>query len=111
MHRTKSPPRKSVLSPAQRSILHPQSVEKSFAGLEEIKQEQRDTRVAPKWDDIYDPTPPNLYQDCFGSAEERKDKAEWKARLYAHRLAQGRGGGRVDKRRHDAGRLEDRKGR
>ena len=96
---------KSLRASAKRSNPHPRRVEKRLAGLKGGKEDEIDNDVAAKWEDIHDPTRPNLYQDYMGSAKERKDSSKWKARQYSQQLARGRGGGRVDRRRHDGARL------
>jgi splicing factor 45 len=40
------------------------------------------------WDDIYDPTRPNNYEEYKHSDEKIREVREWKDRLYAHRMAQ-----------------------
>ena len=39
------------------------------------------------WDDIYDPTRPNNYEEYKHSDEKIREVREWKDRLYAHRMA------------------------
>lgn len=39
------------------------------------------------WDDIYDPTRPNSYEEYKHSDEKIREVREWKDRLYAHRTA------------------------
>jgi splicing factor 45 len=39
------------------------------------------------WDDIYDPTRPNNYEEYRHSDEKIREVREWKDRLYAHRMA------------------------
>ncbi|KAF9887892.1 hypothetical protein FE257_009552 [Aspergillus nanangensis] len=39
------------------------------------------------WDDIYDPTRPNNYEEYKHSDEQIAEVREWKDRLYAHRMA------------------------
>lgn len=38
------------------------------------------------WDDIYDPSRPNNYEDYKNSEEKIREVREWKDRLYAHRM-------------------------
>ena len=39
------------------------------------------------WDDIYDPSRPNSYEEYKHSDEKIREVREWKDRLYAHRAA------------------------
>jgi splicing factor 45 len=39
------------------------------------------------WDDLYDPTRPNNYEEYMKSEERIREIREWKERLYAHKLA------------------------
>lgn len=39
------------------------------------------------WDDIYDPSRPNSYEEYKHSDEKIREVREWKDRLYAHRMA------------------------
>lgn len=39
------------------------------------------------WDDIYDPTRPNSYEEYKHSDEKIREVRDWKDRLYAHRMA------------------------
>lgn len=38
------------------------------------------------WDDVYDPTQPNVYGDYKRSEEQTREIRDWKARLYYHQL-------------------------
>ena len=38
------------------------------------------------WDDIYDPSRPNSYEEYKNSEEKIREVREWKDRLYAHRM-------------------------
>ncbi|KAL9108641.1 MAG: hypothetical protein Q9227_006587 [Pyrenula ochraceoflavens] len=49
---------------------------KNNKGVEEVPQ---------NWDDIYDPSRPNNYEDYKQSEEKIREIREWKDRLYAHR--------------------------
>ncbi|KAI6890929.1 hypothetical protein KC334_g14413 [Hortaea werneckii] len=46
---------------------------------------KQDTRIWD-WDDIYDPTLPNIYADYKGSEEQYREIRDWKARLYYQQL-------------------------
>ena len=43
--------------------------------------------MAQNWDDIYDPSRPNNYEEYKHSDEKLLEVREWKDRLYAHRIA------------------------
>lgn len=43
--------------------------------------------MTQNWDDIYDPSRPNNYEDYKNSDEKLAEIREWKDRLYAHRTA------------------------
>ena len=47
-------------------------------------------QVVQDWDDIYDPTRPNNYEEYLNSDEKRREIREWKEKLYAHRRARRR---------------------
>lgn len=42
--------------------------------------------MVQNWDDIYDPSRPNNYEDYKNSDEKIAEVREWKDRLYAHRM-------------------------
>ena len=46
--------------------------------------------MVQNWDDIYDPSRPNNYEDYKNSEEKLAEIREWKDRLYAHRMARQR---------------------
>lgn len=50
------------------------------------KQRHEEKMAAQNWDDIYDPSRPNNYEDYKNSEEKYREIREWKDRLYAHRL-------------------------
>jgi splicing factor 45 len=57
-------------------------------GRKRKKNKQREEYVAIQdWDDIYDPTRPNSYEEYKNSDEKIREVREWKDRLYAHRMA------------------------
>ena len=53
------------------------------------KKGGQETRVWD-WDDIYDPTLPNVYGDYKGSEEQYREIRDWKARLYYHQLKEAK---------------------
>lgn len=57
-------------------------------GRKRKKNKQREEHIAVQdWDDIYDPTRPNNYEEYKNSDEKIREVREWKDRLYAHRMA------------------------
>jgi splicing factor 45 len=57
-------------------------------GRKHKKKKQREEHVIVQdWDDIYDPTRPNSYEEYKNSDEKIREVREWKDRLYAHRMA------------------------
>ncbi|KAI9657536.1 MAG: hypothetical protein M1831_004152 [Alyxoria varia] len=60
--------------------------------------------AAQDWDDIYDPSRPNSYEEYKGSEERWREVREWKHRLYAHRMKRRRGSGSSDRSGGDIGR-------
>ncbi|KAH7407716.1 hypothetical protein BKA64DRAFT_775810 [Cadophora sp. MPI-SDFR-AT-0126] len=57
-------------------------------GKRRKKNKPREEYVAfQDWDDIYDPSRPNSYEEYKHSDEKIREVREWKDRLYAHRMA------------------------
>lgn len=56
-------------------------------GRKRRKKNKEDYEVVQDWDDIYDPSRPNNYEEYKNSDEKIREVREWKDRLYAHRLA------------------------
>jgi splicing factor 45 len=57
-------------------------------GRKKRKKNNREEHMAIQdWDDIYDPTRPNNYEEYKHSDEKIREVREWKDRLYAHRIA------------------------
>lgn len=55
------------------------------------RKKNRDAQAAViNWDDIYDPSRPNIYDEYKHSDEKIREIREWKDRLYAHRMARQR---------------------
>lgn len=54
------------------------------------KTNREQTVVIQNWDDIYDPSRPNSYEDYKDSDEKMAETRDWKDRLYAHRMARER---------------------
>ncbi|MCJ1292661.1 hypothetical protein MMC34_004214 [Xylographa carneopallida] len=47
---------------------------------------KEESHVVQNWDDIYDPSRPNNYEEYKNSDEKIREVREWKDRLYAHRM-------------------------
>lgn len=56
-------------------------------GRKKRKKNRDESHVAQNWDDIYDPSRPNSYEEYKNSDEKIREVREWKDRLYAHRMA------------------------
>ncbi|KAJ5355438.1 uncharacterized protein N7496_012650 [Penicillium cataractarum] len=55
-------------------------------GRKKRKKNQEPQMVMQNWDDIYDPSRPNNYEEYRHSDEKILEVREWKDRLYAHRM-------------------------
>jgi len=56
-------------------------------GRKKRKRNKEESHVVQNWDDIYDPSRPNSYEEYKNSDEKIREVREWKDRLYAHRMA------------------------
>ena len=56
-------------------------------GRKKRKKNREAQDVIQNWDDIYDPSRPNNYDEYKNSDEKISEVREWKDRLYAHRMA------------------------
>lgn len=56
-------------------------------GRKARKKKKNKEPVAQDWDDLYDPTRPNNYEEYMQSEERIREIRDWKERLYAHRTA------------------------
>ncbi|MCJ1243415.1 hypothetical protein MMC30_000612 [Trapelia coarctata] len=56
-------------------------------GRKKRKKDKEVSHVVQNWDDIYDPSRPNSYEEYKNSDEKIREVREWKDRLYAHRMA------------------------
>ena len=56
-------------------------------GRKKRKKNKEETSISQNWDDIYDPSRPNNYEEYKNSEEKIAEIREWKDRLYAHRMA------------------------
>jgi splicing factor 45 len=54
-------------------------------GRKKRKKNRATEELAQNWDDVYDPSRPNNYEDYKNSEEKIREVREWKDRLYAHR--------------------------
>ncbi|KAL9596428.1 MAG: hypothetical protein Q9219_005812 [cf. Caloplaca sp. 3 TL-2023] len=61
--------------------------EKRQRGGRKKRKKNKDPLIVPNWDDIYDPSRPNAYEEYQNSDEKLLEIREWKDRLYAHRFA------------------------
>lgn len=67
------------------------SVEKrQRGGRKKRKKTKEDSHASQNWDDIYDPSRPNNYEEYKHSDEKISELREWKDKLYAHRMARRR---------------------
>jgi splicing factor 45 len=55
-------------------------------GRKKRKKNREPQMVMQNWDDIYDPSRPNNYEEYRHSDEKVLEVREWKDRLYAHRM-------------------------
>jgi splicing factor 45 len=55
-------------------------------GRKARKKKKNKEPVAQDWDDLYDPTRPNNYEEYMQSEERIREIRDWKERLYAHRI-------------------------
>ncbi|KAL3468280.1 hypothetical protein BJX64DRAFT_874 [Aspergillus heterothallicus] len=56
-------------------------------GRKKRKKNREAQEFMQNWDDIYDPSRPNNYEEYRHSDEQIAEVREWKDRLYAHRMA------------------------
>lgn len=59
-------------------------------GRKKRKKNKEESYVSQNWDDIYDPSRPNSYEEYKNSDEKIMELKEWKDKLYAHRVARRR---------------------
>lgn len=55
-------------------------------GRKKRKKNLEDSQALYNWDDIYDPSRPNTFEDYKHSDEKMLELREWKDKLYAHRI-------------------------
>ena len=56
-------------------------------GRKKRKKNKEESHIPQNWDDIYDPSRPNNYEEYKNSDEKIREVREWKDKLYAHRMA------------------------
>jgi hypothetical protein len=56
-------------------------------GRKKRKKNRDGPEMMTNWDDIYDPSRPNNYEEYKQSDEKIREVRDWKDRLYAHRMA------------------------
>ena len=56
-------------------------------GRKKRKKNKEESHLPQNWDDIYDPSRPNNYEEYKNSDEKIREVREWKDKLYAHRMA------------------------
>ena len=59
-------------------------------GRKKRKKNKEEAQIPQNWDDIYDPSRPNSYEEYKHSEEKISEIREWKDRLYSHRMARRR---------------------
>ncbi|KAL9131036.1 MAG: hypothetical protein Q9217_000922 [Psora testacea] len=59
-------------------------------GRKKRKKNKEETHTPQNWDDIYDPSRPNTYENYKNSDEKVIELREWKDRLSAHRMTRRR---------------------
>ncbi|OJJ44749.1 hypothetical protein ASPZODRAFT_144703 [Penicilliopsis zonata CBS 506.65] len=65
--------------------------EKRQRGGRKKRKKNRDSQMMQQnWDDIYDPSRPNNYEEYKHSDEKIFEVRDWKDRLYAHRMVRSR---------------------
>ncbi|KAL9596481.1 MAG: hypothetical protein Q9179_004597 [Wetmoreana sp. 5 TL-2023] len=89
------PPAKAILSdwavdPAEDDVNGFYTAEKRQRGGRKKRKKNKDIQLVQNWDDIYDPSRPNSYEEYQNSDEKILEIREWKDRLYAHREAHKR---------------------
>lgn len=63
------------------------SEKRQRGGRKKRKKNREPQQFLQNWDDIYDPSRPNNYEEYKHSDEQIAEVREWKDRLYAHRMA------------------------
>lgn len=55
-------------------------------GRKKRKKNNQQKEIVQDWDDIYDPSRPNSYEEYKNSEEKIREVRDWKDKLYAHRM-------------------------
>jgi splicing factor 45 len=63
------------------------TAEKRQRGGRKKRKKNKEEPVLQDWDDLYDPTRPNSYEEYKQSDERIREIREWKDLLYSHRMA------------------------
>lgn len=66
------------------------AAEKRQRGGRKKRKKNKESPAVQNWDDIYDPSRPNSYEEYQNSDEKILEIREWKDRLYAHRITKNR---------------------
>jgi splicing factor 45 len=66
------------------------TAEKRQRGGRKKRKKNKEEPVVQDWDDLYDPTRPNNYDEYKQSDERIREIREWKDLLYSHRMARRR---------------------
>ena len=87
------PPSKTTIADWTTKAADEENINDFYAGEKRIrggrkkrKKNRAPEEVVQNWDDIYDPSRPNNYEDYKNSEEKIREVREWKDRLYAHRI-------------------------
>jgi len=67
-----------------------QTEKKDWGNKKKKKKKKNNEPEVQNWDDIYDPTRPNNYEEYLRSDERIREIKEWKEHLYHHRLIKNR---------------------
>jgi splicing factor 45 len=65
------------------------SEKRQRGGRKKRKKNREASNVPQDWDDIYDPSRPNNFEEYKHSDEKIREVTEWKERLYEHRRIRG----------------------
>ncbi|KAL8737399.1 MAG: hypothetical protein Q9181_001736 [Wetmoreana brouardii] len=74
-----------AIEPAEDDVNSFYTAEKRQRGGRKKRKKNKEIQLVQNWDDIYDPSRPNSYEEYQNSDEKMLEIREWKDRLYAHR--------------------------
>lgn len=74
-------------------------------GRKKRKKNRATEELVQNWDDVYDPSRPNNYEDYKNSEEKIREVRQWKDRLYEHRMRRRSHSAYSSDESHDARRL------